>query len=198
VRLKRIKVLAGSGAEAPGDGVSEQVVEGDMIETVRTMLTGQLEASLAMLKQCIQACPPEHYEGKIANGSFRTIAYHTLFYVDYYLSPTENAFELRELHRRGGDERLSGVVSPGLAKDDILAYVEICRNKLLETIASETAASLEGPSGFTRLPISRGELHLYNLRHIQHHTGAMSAYLRRVDAQLKDWRELRWVRTGWR
>jgi hypothetical protein len=169
-----------------------------VIETVRTMLVGQLEASLAMLKQCIQVCPPEHYEGMIANSSFRTIAYHTLFYVDYYLSPNENAFELRELNRRGGDDRLSGVVSPGLPKDDALAYVEICRSKLLATMNAETEASLEGPSGFSRLPISRAELHLYNLRHIQHHTGAMSAYLRRVDAQLRVSREPGWVRTGWR
>jgi hypothetical protein len=169
-----------------------------LIESLKAMLLGQLEASLAMLKQCIEACPLEHYEGKIAGQTFRTIAYHTLFYVDYYLSPNENAFELRELHLRGGDDRLSGVVSSGLPKEDTLAYVEVCRTKLLDTMASETAVLLKGPSGFSRLPISRGELHLYNLRHIQHHTGAMSAYLRRVDPRLRETRDLGWVKTGWR
>jgi uncharacterized damage-inducible protein DinB len=161
------------------------------------MLLGQFEASLAMLKQCIDACPPEHYEGKIANGTFRTIAYHTLFFVDLYLSPAEAAFELRELHQRGGNEASPGP-SPGLSKEETLSYVEVCRQKARGTLASETAATLEGPSGFSRLQFSRGELHLYNIRHIQHHTGAMSAYLRRVDARLKDSRDLGWVRTGWR
>lgn len=39
--------------------------------------------------------------------------------------------------------------------------------------------------------------HIYNLRHIQHHTGALSAYLRRVDPRLQDRAALRWVRMGW-
>lgn len=164
---------------------------------LKTILTAQFQASLSMLNQCVRLCPPEHWEGTIANGTFRTIAYHTLFFVDCYLSPREEDFERRDLHHRGGDELIDGAPTIGLPKDDTVGYVEICRAKLLETMASETAESLAGPSGFSWLPISRGELHLYNIRHIQHHTGQMSAYLRRVDAALKDTTALRWVRTGW-
>lgn len=65
-------------------------------------------------------------------------------------------------------------------------------------VNAETPDSLAAPSGFSWRPFSRGELHLYNLRHIQHHTGALSAYLRRVDASLKDRKTLSWVRMGWR
>ena len=168
-----------------------------MTEYLKTILTGQFQASLSMLNQCVRLCPPEHWEGMIANRTFRTIAYHTLFFVDLYLSPREDDFELRDLHHRGGDELIDGAPRIGLPKDDTVGYVEICRAKLLETMAWETAASLAGPSGFSWLLISRGELHLYNIRHIQHHTGQMSAYLRRVDAALKDTAALRWVRTGW-
>lgn len=169
-----------------------------MADHLKTILTGQFEASLSMLHQCVQYCPPEHWEGKIANQTFRTIAYHTLFFVDYYLAPNEDAFQMRELHERGGDERIDGKSSPGLSRQDTLGYVQVCSSKLLETMASETAASLEGPSGFSWLPMSRGELHVYNIRHIQHHTGQMSAYLRRVGAHLKDAVPLRWIRTGWK
>ena len=168
-----------------------------MTEYLKTILTGQFQASLSMLNQCVRLCPPEHWEGMIANGTFRTIAYHTLFFVDVYLSPREDDFELRDLHHRGGNELIDGAPTVGLPKDDTVGYVEICRAKLLESMASETAASLAGPSGFSWLAISRGELHLYNIRHIQHHTGQMSAYLRRVDVGLKDSTVLRWVRTGW-
>jgi len=168
-----------------------------MADYVQTILTSQFEAALAMLKQCVQACPSEHYEGKIAKDSFRTIAYHTLFWVDYYLSPGEDAFELRDLNHRGGDDRVLES-SPGLTRDETLSYVEICRQKLVEALAVETPESLAAPSGFSRFSFSRGELHLYNLRHIQHHTGALSAYLRRVDANLKDSKALSWVRMGWR
>ncbi|MGQ0550927.1 MAG: DinB family protein [Armatimonadota bacterium] len=168
-----------------------------MTDHFQKILTSQFEAALAMLKQCVEACPPQHYEGKIANDTFRTIAYHTLFWVDYYLSPGEHAFELRDVNHRGGDDRIT-TSSPGLSRDETLSYVEICRRKLVETLAAETAESLAAPSGFSRFSFSRGELHLYNLRHIQHHTGALSAYLRRVDASVENSKALSWVRMGWR
>ena len=66
------------------------------------------------------------------------------------------------------------------------------------TLSADTPESLQGESGFSWLPFSRGEVHLYNLRHIQHHTGAMSAYVRRVGVGREDTLDLRWVKTGWR
>jgi hypothetical protein len=70
-----------------------------------TILIAQFEAALCMLDECVRRCPPEHFDGKIGNDTFRQVAYHTLFYADFYLSPGEAAFALRELHARGGDER---------------------------------------------------------------------------------------------
>jgi hypothetical protein len=165
-----------------------------MIDYVRTIVTGQFEAALAMLNDCVRKCPPEHWEGKIANLTFRQVAYHTLFFVDLYLSPGEPAFTLRELHRRGGVERRGADPIIGLPKDETLAYAAICHQKALDTFASETAESLAAPSGFSWLPFSRGEVHLYNMRHVQHHTGQLSAYLRRVVTDEERW----WVKTGWR
>jgi hypothetical protein len=74
-----------------------------MIEYVKEILTGQYEASLTMLSACIEACPEEHWEGRIANGTFRWVPYHTLFFLDLYLSPSEEAFELGQIHAHGGD-----------------------------------------------------------------------------------------------
>lgn len=164
-----------------------------MHEFVKSIIRGQFEAALCMLNDCLRKCPEEHWDGKIANDTFRQIAYHTLFYVDYYASPNESAFALRELHARGGDER-KPEVSTGLSKEESLAYLAIGRQKVLESIAAETAESLQGPSGFSRQQFSRGELHLYNIRHIQHHVGQLSAYLRRITQDTSSW----WVRTGWR
>ena len=168
-----------------------------MIEYVKQILTGQFEAALCMMNECVRMCPPRHWEGKIANDTFRQIAYHTLFYVDFYLSRNEDAFTPRDLNRRGGDER-SPALSPGLSREDTLAYLAICRQKLIDTLTAETRESLEGPSGFSWRPISRGELYIYTLRHVQHHTGSMSAYLRRLDGALPDLKALPWVASGWR
>jgi hypothetical protein len=141
---------------------------------------------------------PEHWEGKIAEGPFRWVAYHTLFWVDYGLSPgDEDAFVLRDFHHRGGDER-ENVACPGLSKDETLAYVAICRQKMLESLAAEPAKSLEGSCGFSHRKITRGELHVQSIRHVQHHTGQLSAYLRRVVPALRDPEALPWIATGWK
>lgn len=169
-----------------------------MIEYTKHILTSQFEAALAMLKQCIEACPEEHWESRVANGTVRWIAYHTLFFLDLYLSPSEQEFELRELNLRGGDERGS-VACLGLTKQEILEYVDICRQKISEAIDTETEQSMQGPSGIPWYSISRGELHLVNIRHVQHHAAQLSAFLRRVVPSIQeDKRALPWVRSGWR
>ncbi len=81
---------------------------------------------------------------------------------------------------------------------EITEYLAICRQKAVATLASETRESLQRESGFHRLPISRGELHLYNIGHLQHDTGQLSAYFRRVDEALQDPKAIRWITTGWR
>ena len=166
-----------------------------MIEVIRQSLIGQYEAVLRMMHECVRSCPPQHFEGKIANDTFRQIAYHTLFWLDYYLGESEDAFVLRELNLRGGDER-SPTLSPGLSQAETLEYALLCRRRIQESISTESEASLSGQAKFRRRKISRLEHHIYNIRHVAHHNGAMCAYLRRVDVGM-DMKSLPWVGTGW-
>jgi hypothetical protein len=168
-----------------------------MLDQIKQTLIGQYEAALAMLNQCIAACPTDRWDDKIGQGPLRWVAYHTLFFVDLYLTPNEEAFEMRELHERGGDERGPDACI-GLDKDDLLVYLQICRAKVLTSVAAETELSLAGPSGFSWYKTSRLEMHFINIRHIQHHTGQLSAFLRRNIPECQDHRTLRWVGAGWR
>src|SRR5215217_5583906 len=135
-----------------------------MIELVKKALVGQFEAGLCMMNQCITACPEEHWEKKIGVAPFRWVTYHTLFFGDFYLSPGEKAFALRDLHYRGGDER-EPMMCAGLSREETLEYVAICRRKAVQTIADETEQSLQGPSGFDWLKFPRLEAHVYTIRH---------------------------------
>jgi hypothetical protein len=167
-----------------------------MIEYLRKMLVSEFEAALCMLNSAIEACPEDHWDDRIANGVFRWVAYHALFYLDFYLSPSEYDFKRRDFHLLGGDER-EDRLSEGLSKQDTLAYVEICRQKIPESIAAETEESLQGPSGFSWYAITRGEFHVNNIRHVQHHTAALYAHLRRVGIVTEN-RALPWIGSGWR
>ncbi len=169
-----------------------------MIDYVRTILTGQFEAALCMMHDCLQKCPPEHWDGTIGKYPFWQVAYHTLCRVDMYLSSSTETFQLREIHPQGWSEFKEEYPSRRFAQGELAEYVTVCRQKAIATLAAETRESLERPAGFSWLSFSRGELHLYNIRHLQHHTGQLSAYLRRVDVALQSPKAVRWVATGWR
>lgn len=172
-----------------------------MTDLFKHTLTGQFEASLAMLTGCIEKCPPEHWDDKIAKYPFWMVAYHTLCFVDVYLSPRDEDWRPIQdaaapgggLHPKGRAELDEEYPSRRFERGELLEYTAICRRKLAGAIAAETEATLRGPSGFAHLPFSRAELHLYNIRHVQHHTGQLSAALRRVGVDTG-----RWVKTGWK
>ena len=121
-----------------------------------------------------------------------------LCFVDLYLSPNEASFQLRDVHPQGWSELREEFPSRRFDTSELTEYLAICRQKATETLASETGESLKREAGFHWLSLSRGELHLYNIRHVQHHTGQLSAYLRRIDEALQAPNAVRWIGTGWR
>jgi len=163
-----------------------------MPDYLNAIIRGQFEAALAMLNECLVKCPDEHWDGRIAKYPFWHVAYHVLCFVDCYLSSDEHAFKPGKFHPRGMQELEDEYPSRRFERGELLEYLGVCRRKLGETLAVETAKSLAGPSGFGWLPFSRGELHLYNLRHVQHHTGQLGAFLRKQGVDTK------WVKVGWR
>lgn len=165
-----------------------------MSEFLKTILKSQYEASLSMLNDCIEKCPTAHWDGRIANYPFWQVVYHALTYADYYLSRNEAAFVPRDFHPpQQGDGPFDDEPARegGFSKLELSQYLFICLQKARDALVAETPESLERPAGFRGRLFSRGELHIYNIRHIQHHTGQLSAYLRRVGEAA------RWVGAGW-
>lgn len=166
-----------------------------MIELYRTTIRSQLDAALTMLKEAAIQCPDEHWEGKVGNHAFWHVAYHALFFTDLYLSRDDKTFEGPEFYRE--DYHFLGrkpfppyeevVVDQPYTKDVILGYIERCRSKLTDALATETTESLEGPSGFYWYEVPRAELYLINIRHVQHHAAQMSLCLRKTAETGIDW-----------
>jgi hypothetical protein len=170
-----------------------------MLDQFRLILISQFEAGLSMLNLCLTRCPDEQWDTLIAKYPFWQVAYHALCFVDLYLSPSESAWQPRTepggnggLHPKGGLELQEEYPSRRFERDELTHYVTLCRDKAHAIINAETPASLAGESGFAWLPFSRAELHLYNLRHLQHHTGQLGACLHRLGISAD------WVRSGWR
>ena len=172
-----------------------------MIELLKQALVGQFDAALSMMHDSVKRCPADQWEQSVGNFPFWHVAYHLLFYVDLYLSRDEHSFRPQGLHRENYQffgqlpwpphEEVKADVP--LEKTAILEYIQHCREKAVKSIESETAESLQGPSGFSWYPISRVEFHINNIRHVQHHAAQMSLALRRSVGL-----NVGWVGTGFR
>jgi uncharacterized damage-inducible protein DinB len=155
-------------------------------------LLGQFEASLAMLDRCVRGCPPEHWDALIAKYPYWLVAYHTLYCTEGYLAPTEHDWQPHPRFHPGGRSDIDDEYPSRRFTQCVLrAYAQHVLALARSALSAETDSSLAGPSGFSRLTFSRAELHLYNLRHVQHHTGQLGAFLHRNRVSAP------WVKTGW-
>lgn len=170
-----------------------------MLELVQKMLIGQYEAALSTLGRAVQQCPAELWSRPVARFPFCQTAYHTLFFTDLYLGLDLESFRSQAFHREHpdlfGDYEQIEDRDPVCVydKSPIMTYLHFCRAKAIEVITAETAASLAAADTFQRKLSSRAELHLYNIRHIQHHAAQLILKLR-ADPDLK----MPWIGSGWK
>jgi hypothetical protein len=153
--------------------------------TIKAILVSQYEASLLMLKNAIVASDTEIWTRRVCKKAFWHVAYHTLFYTDFYLSKDENAFVPWVKHKK--EYQFLGAVpwpphnEPHIGEPygqtDIIEYWGSIHDALEERIER---TELDSPSGFYWLPFSKLELQIYNIRHIQHHTGQLAERLREL------------------
>jgi hypothetical protein len=146
-------------------------------------LKSQYDASLAMLEEVIDRCPEHIWFATDSRNRFWHIVYHALFYTHLYLHRSEEEFRPLALHqpaarlldgspREATDELM--VLNP-YSKEQMLDYLALCRADIDTRIPNEV---LSAASGFDWLSMNRFELHLYNIRHLQHHCGQLTDRLR--------------------
>ena len=170
-----------------------------MLAAFKELIANQFDAALCTLSACIDRCPHVAWSRPVGDLAFCQVAFHTLFYTDYYLGRNEQAFRQQPFHLGnpplfGDYEELEDRPPVSLYdKASLQSYMDHCRRKTTEVIASETAGSLSGPSGFERRDFSRAELHVYNIRHVQHHAAQLSLRLR-IDSN----QDIPWIGSGWR
>ncbi len=148
---------------------------------ILSSIARQYGAALKMLRDAIELCPDELWADATYRNPYWHIAYHTLFYAHLYSQANEAAFQPWPKHKEG-IRMLGGLPATELAslaypKAELLEYQEFCRSEVAARVAE---TNLQADSGFYWLPFDKLELQLYNIRHIQHHTGQLTERLRHV------------------
>ena len=152
--------------------------------TWKTSVWRQFGAAIDMLDNALRVCPDDLWQARLYNersvqsefAEFWYVAYHTLFWLDFYLSDSAEEFAppapftLSELEAGLLPERV-------YTKAELQTYLEHGRNKCRTRL--ETQADLLIPQRCRPdwPEMSVAELLLYNMRHIQEHAAQLSLFL---------------------
>ena len=153
-----------------------------------TMISRQLAAAIQTLRLAVEACPEGLWDDRTEGSPFWHLAYHALFYTDFYLSTDEKTFQPRAFHEGKahflpGDYReyggIVGTPERALTRQQLLDYADHCLRKCDDTFEALTNERALERCGFWWYELNVGEFLLNNLRHTQHHTGQLIVLLRR-------------------
>jgi len=158
-----------------------------VIAREREALAGQFGAALDMLGRSIEACPESLWGGPGDWQAFWYLASHTLWWTDYYLAGDPDGF--RPPAPFGMEEMdPEGKLPPRVfAKSELLAHLAHVRAHLAAVLADLTPERAAAPCGYPRKDFSTYELHVYNLRHVQHHVGQLQLLLRQGGVEPPRW-----------
>ena len=163
--------------------------------TWNAALWGEFGGAIDMLEGAMHACPedvwsdpskrPEWVRNDVVG--FWYLVYHTLFFLDYYLSdPAEPfvpppPFNLDELDPAGL------LPERPYTKDELQRYLDHCREKCRATIRDMTQERASEPRRFGSNDGTLLELLLDNMRHVQHHTAQLHLILRQKTESAPRW-----------
>lgn len=151
------------------------------------MLWRQFGAAIDMFGEAVRDCPDELWEARlwddqpdqwVAAGfsSFWYLAYHTLFWLDLYLTGAEEGFappEPFDLVEMEAGESLPRTYT----REELLGYLDDCRQRCRETISGMTPEQANRLCHFPWGEVPFAELQLYNLRHVQEHGAQLRMFL---------------------
>ncbi len=151
------------------------------------MLWRQFAVSIDSFGDALLKCPDELWENRLWEdqpgqwvaagfGSYWYLCYHTLFWLDLYLTGAEEGFvpsEPFDLVEMEANEVLPRTYS----REELLGYLKTCRQRTQATIIS---LSVEQAHQICRFPwgeVPFAELLLYTFRHVQEHAAQLHLFL---------------------
>jgi hypothetical protein len=151
------------------------------------ILWHHLGAAIDMLENAITACPDELWSDRTRRPEYWYLAYHTLFFLDYYLSDSAEGFAppapftLEEL------DPASVLPERPFTKDELLGYLGHGREKARALVAALTDETASEVRRFNEHDWTVLEWLLLSMRHVQHHTAQLNLILRQQTDSAPQW-----------
>jgi hypothetical protein len=151
------------------------------------MLWRQFAIAIDALDDALRTCPDELWTSRlwadepdqwVAAGfaSYWYLGYHTLFWLDLYLTGAEEGFAPPapfDLVEMEANETLPRIYT----RTELLGYLALCRQRCQATIATLTGEDAYRVCRFPWGELPFAELLLYTLRHVQEHAAQLHMFL---------------------
>ncbi len=149
-----------------------------MDSTWKTSVWQQYGAAIDTLEDVITRCPDHLWSSvvwedsdDVRYGQFWFVTYHTLFWLDLFLTGSKEGFTPPPPFIRGD------LPEQPYTKDQIISYMGLCRQRCQATIEALTPEKAQQRCIFEWMEPSFLELQLYSMRHVQEHAAQLSLFL---------------------
>ncbi len=163
----------------------------------KEMFWQQFRATIEMFAETLRDCPETLWRqslwadqpgqwGAAGFSAFWYLGYHTLFWLDLYLSGSEEGFAPPapfDLVEMEANETLPRVYT----KEELLDYLDTLLSKCQEKITSLTDEQERRICRFPWGELSYAELQLYSLRHVQEHGAQLRMFLGQQAGKAARW-----------
>lgn len=153
----------------------------------RAALWPQFGAAIDMLENALIACPNALWSDRSQRPEFWYLVYHTLFWLDLYLSGSLEGFAPPAQFTLDELDSAGPLPERPYTKGELHTYLEHGRTKCRATIEALTEERAGERCGFGWLDISVAESLLYNMRHVQHGVAQLNLILRQTSDSAPRW-----------
>jgi hypothetical protein len=152
---------------------------------LKTSIWQQFGASIDYLADTMSACPDQLWRASLWQtgekrpefSQFWYVAYHSLFWLDLYLTGTEEGFVPPAPFTLIEQDDFGPLPERVYTKAELQAYLNDCRGRCKATIDALTDESIGRRCSFSWGECSFLELLIYNLRHVHGHASQLNMLL---------------------
>ena len=162
----------------------------------RTIIWHQFGAAIGDLDNALRACPNELWRAHLWNDpaqerfflpEFWYVVYHTLFWLDLYLTGTEEGFAPPAPFLLVEQDENGPLPERPYTKAELHAYLEDCRKRCQATIEATTDEEAQRLCTFGWGQVSFAELLLYTMRHVAGHAAQLNMLLGQKTGSAPNW-----------
>lgn len=147
----------------------------------------QFGAAIDTMENAINACPEEIWSDQKPYHQYWYVAYHTIFWMDYYLSESYEDFKPPQPYTMSEFDPSGLLPERVYTQAEMLSYLGHCSQKARNRINALNDESMKQFYDFKKYKLNIPELLLYTMRHIQHHAAQMNLILRQRTDSAPGW-----------